>query len=603
MWRIDRELPYQIHNPLKTFNPLIGMPKVDEYFQTALRKLYEYSLNFKTSIDLVQRLARHLKLDTFIDTDIQDNQNGITKRLSIAGSLLLIDLDFLEDIRVVKVSLALGNHQTPAELRPPPENGEDVMSDVNNEQRASEQNPNIPKSFITVRDDSGVPLAEQILMNNLADGKLTDFPYNLLYLANLDSLSPPEGDLLLYLDSIGKLLSLIYEKELENKDRRFAEGIASSVGKILYNDVDAQQLGLFLEFWHENHALHTFSENFQLLKHKARLSVQKSTFPTLDYLEDAKKSQWYISSFEEDSLNKVSSIIEEQLPKKHSDIFSPDKNWRLSLDLQQAIFLPRELLEYLGFEDCEIASNQVLQGCYDKINQNGKIDFRTTIDQDQLGISLEFPIIASYVPVSSLILPSLAHITKALPSLRNHIVLSCWLSSLIHNKAVKITDIGEEKTEVTAQKLRESLKLNHEVTEEELLNLNTITESKSYMGMQMIDSNTNTDLEDFVKQEDEISDAANEKPTDDQSTSQLSFIRLCLQEIDYSSPSSDLTFSVSGNKSSGAKLDGQFVLSNGAVKEVKADDVDMDVDNELFIRFIKALSISEDLVSAYELLD
>ena len=87
------------------------MPGTKSALDKSLQLLYNYSTNFQVSIELIQKLAQQLKLETFIDSlgfNLDDSKPGQkTQKLSIAGSSILLDIDFETDNKIVGLSLSV----------------------------------------------------------------------------------------------------------------------------------------------------------------------------------------------------------------------------------------------------------------------------------------------------------------------------------------------------------------------------------------------------------------------------------------------------------------------------------------------------------------
>lgn len=573
------------------------MPSYNEYLHESLRLLYEYLLNFKVSIDLIQKLAQHLRLDTFVDSEVTDPEtNQLVKRLSIAGSLLLVDIDFKDQNTVTKVSLASGNHLTSAvstALSHLEEKSVISTTKIDNTTvvRVNFLDENV-LSFLNVRGDDDRSVAEKNLKENLNGPRLGNFPLNLKYLANLDRLSPPEGDLVLYLDNIAKYLEVIHMQEckLNPDDDGVKSGQTSLLGKLLYNDADSYELGVFLQFWKTHNK---FPENersyFKPKTYVGRLSVIESENPARDYLKEATKALWEPKDKDGNFLEyKITFDDDKHLPKGVPVSGPNTRNWLLQFGLNQAVYLPREIVDYLDFDAVEEAEEPALKEVFSKIEKFGSVDFAL---ESGPTILLDLSSYSSFVPVSAFTLSSLNSISKLLTSLRNFTLLTSWVESVVKQPECQV--VGSTETDNKKQRDHPAL------TEEELLGLNTMSESNNYVGVQVLDSNTNTDLEDFVKQEDEDEhmDKDNVESTAVTPVPQEPYLRVYLDDISFSSKDIDLQFAVSARTSSGSAFEAGFKLQNGAfVKEDYSEKPQAK-------RFINALELSEDLLLALKIVN
>ncbi|QRG37087.1 hypothetical protein FDK38_001457 [Candidozyma auris] len=567
------------------------------YLHESSKLLYEYSENFNISLDLIQRLAQFLKLDTFIDSEVQDPQTKQSvKRLSIAGSLLLVDIDFIDSHTVTKVALASGNHSTSAVSSAHSEENAVISTtkvDDTTVVRVNFLEANFV-SFLNIRNDNDASVAENILKENLCGPKLGKFPSNLKYLANLDRLSPPEGDLVLYLDNIAKYLEVVHMQEckLRPDDEDIRSGQSSIIGKLIYNDIQSLELGVFLQFWKTKNKTKTSQYN-EVLEHQTyvgRLSVIESEGPNRDYLKEATKSLWEPRDQENASLEyKITFDDEKHLPKGVSVCGPNNKQWELQLNLNHPVYLPREIIDYLGFDKYEVAKDTELKEMFDKIIEFGSVDLMS--ESKNLKVQLDLKGFSDYIPLTSVSLPNLNSIAKLLPSLRNHILLFTWITEIAELPDCCITDA----TETEAKKQKD---VHPELAEEEVLRLNAMTESNAYVGVQVLDSNANTDVEDFFKQEDEDENMDKDNIESEAATPQpqAPFVKLQLNDIDFSSRLLDLQFSISGRMESGTPIEGSFKLQNGAF--IKAEDDKMEGSKTK--SFIDALELSEDLLQALE---
>lgn len=572
------------------------MPSYNDYLHESLKLLYDYLQNFRISIDLIQKLAQHLKLDTFVDSDVTDIDNDqLVKRLSIAGSLLLVDIDFKDQHTVTKVSLASGNHLTsaPSDVHSHLEEKSVISTTKTGNTtvvRVNFLDDNV-LSFLNVRSDENRSVAEKILKENLSGPRLGNFPANLMYLANLDRLSPPEGDLVLYLDNIAKYLEIIHVQECKLKpdDEGVVSGHSSLIGKLLYNNVDSQELGVFLQFWKTHNNFPADNSYFKPKTYVGRLSVVESSSPAKDYLKEATKALWEPKDKDGNFLEYKFTLDDEKHLPKGVPVSGPGtRNWLLQFSLNHPVYLPKEIVDFLDFDGFEVAEEHALKEVFDKIEQYGSIDL--CVDSGPL-ILIDLSSYSDFIPVSKVTLSSLNSISRFLPSFRNFILFSGWLASVVDQPQCSISGSTEEE----GKKQRDHSAL----TEGELLGINTMAESDNYMGMQVLDSNTNTDLEDFVKEEDEDENMDKDNVDGPAVTPvpQEPYLTISLDDILFSSKELDLLFAVSGKTPSGGDIAGEFKLKNGAL--TKGDYTDSPQTK----RFVDALDLSESLLLAFDVVN
>ena len=138
-------------------------------------------------------MAQQLKLETFIDSlgfNLDDSKPGQkTQKLSIAGSSILLDIDFETDNKIVGLSLSVNagdsleqqnNHR---EIGPPNHttNGQSsshisIVTDELGIHHVKLNCNNNPISFLNKPNDLNKTQVEQILLRNLQASKLGNFP-------------------------------------------------------------------------------------------------------------------------------------------------------------------------------------------------------------------------------------------------------------------------------------------------------------------------------------------------------------------------------------------------------------------------------------------
>lgn len=560
-----------------------NMPSYNESLAQSLRLLYDYSLRFRISIDLLQKLANHLKLDTFIDTEL-DSSN--LRRLSIAGSLLLVDIDF-DGLLVTKVTLSLGNHTRdnlelkqlePADAARYTESSNDGSTTIVTLDFAKGAHI----SFLKLRDGPDASVAESILMNNLSGETLGNFSSNLKYLANLDSISPPDGDLVVYLDNLALYLAAVHASEIElNGSWKVAAGLANLIGKLALNDTESAQLGVILNFWHDVHEINKQLDDEFGRKYSGLLSIEDAASASVDYLKDATTDTWNLSLA--DGTTKPYRFTFSGNLHLHGgqSVTGPTgRNWKLVLRLNSPVYMPKDLLDFLGVVDYEVLASP-LDEVFSSLIEHSGIEFAK---EDGLQISLDLDDYAPYVAVSAFSFARLTQLASIVRALRNHIVFSALLQNLHQRPEFTMSSKGASAE--ASKKLKQSLKLPNEVTDEELLSLNTISGTSEYLGLQMLP--TDSELDSFVQQDDTMM-----KEDSQESEVQQNRLDFVLRGISYESAECDLALSVSGHHQKGA-IEGEFRIDNGIIR--LAGDVNMDGD--ITHQFVRALAVCEDVLLA-----
>ncbi|KAK7679106.1 hypothetical protein QCA50_017865 [Cerrena zonata] len=200
------------------------------------------------------------------------------------------------------------------------------------------------------------------------------------------------------------------------------------------------------------------------------------------------------------------------------------------------------------------------------------------------------------IALKSLELNRLSDITNLVAILRNQIILTNIIrSSLKHHSVTQGFEIKTEhgistrSTELSAEakkKLKESLKLPDDVTEEALLGLGAVSENANYTNNKIINPKE-IDVETFMT---ELND------NEDLSGKEDSGIELVWEDIEYQNENKDLTFELKG-------INGtlRFRISNGEIRLIpQDDDIEMkgseESNDEFHKKVIKGLNVSEDLV-------
>lgn len=569
------------------------MPTYDSLSE-GLSLLYDYSARFRVSLDLVQKLAKHLKLDTFVDTEVHDAPS--IQRLSIAGSLLLVDIDFAE--RVTKVALSLGNHTladvTLVRQIDPKVHAQSYTVSKTEDGTTTVVGVDFGKSnlsFLKTRDGS-VSVAESILLANLSGETLGNFSANLKYLASLDSISPPEGDLVVYLDNIALYLTALHAVEIETLPNWEVEaGWTNRCGRVMLNDTEAKLLGVIINFWHDTRTLNHAqpAQPFGKL-YSGVLSVEEASALPIDYLKEAASETWELEQPDGGFKNyKFTFDGDLHLHNQQSVTSGAGRNWKLVFRVNHPVYMPKSVLDFLGVTDYEAAKGP-LDDVYALLTENGDIEF-TQKNEDTVTsqICVELHDRTPYVAVTAITLPKLSLLSLLVPALRNHIVLSSLVQGLHENKEYTLSSRATTELNETNKKLKQSLKLSNEVTEEELIGLNTLSGASEYLGLQML--NTDSELDTFMKDEDVVEEVESKE----QSVEPLQHDRLTfsIDDIAYNSPDTELHISVEGQLQE--PISGDFTIKNGVIRQT--GDVAMDGATS---RYIRALSLSEDILLAIQ---
>lgn len=570
------------------------MASFNNQLDQCLDILYGYSGNFKISIELIQKLAQQLKLETFIDKHAYTVnpepkfQQLKSQRLSIAGSLILVDIDFTDDKSIIHVSLSLGNQ---------------INQNVQNDQQkdsfytleTNDDNVKVikldvsKKSMLFFDKLSGTEssVAETILLKNLTEGMNLDrFPSNLKYLATLDKFSSSNNDLFVYIEDLALVLNGIYQIEVQDQDDwLYKEGLANSIGKISLNNQQSLELGLFIDFWRDyryiNQRYMQENNTTDLLEGKNyRILVSIEANPLSDI------STGFLSKSQESSfklVDKDQSLISHKLEIYNSSLFDNDSTkaqWSINLIFNHPIYLPAELLDYSGFKYKVHATNMLDPNRFDA--WDGRT-FKTV--ESNISVQANNHISAALTPIDSIQVSSLQDILFIIPILRNFLVLDNIIQTLtqyfdkLKESFDNIQDSTSKEyenklTEEAKKRIRESLKLSNDVTDDELLSLNAITNNDEAT----LDSILKSSNEDLTNSEEE------------------NFIILSIEEMDIKSDYNDLTLSFESNLDSN-KLNLRFKITNGIVTGYKSDMDSMLIDSDVNEdRFIKGLNLTEDII-------
>lgn len=588
----------------------------------SLQLLYAYSLNFQISVELIQRLAQQLKLETFIDNlgfQLQNSTNNTNvQKLTIAASSILLDLDFESDTKIVNLSLSINgseNLQTgePYTIHKDELGLTHVKLNCNNNR----------VTFLNKSSNSNKTQVEEILLSNLQGPKLGNFPANLQYLAIIDKFANHNPELFIYIETISFLLNTInqIDKELEDWQPEF--GI---IGNVKLNQ--DKKLGVVLDFWKDYRFI---NREYRLIKgtdellvgqnYELKLNVVDST-NQVDYLIDNQIQEWEIAhgKYKFEFENTLKPLVVD------GDNFSA---WALQLELNHSVYLPVFVLEYLGFLDYTTSEEeQSLKDVFEKVNNGEEFEQVLNIDSNNVSFQFSNNIPSKFVNLKSVNINQLLDIPKIIPVLRNFIVLSNLIRTVINNKLTQVPIFNnkrrrssrllgiatseKELTEEAKQKLKESLKLPDDVTDEEILGLSAISETANYSTIQPVNNKDEIDLDNFLQNETNgngsTSTNNNEMEGIKFSDSQSYFL-MRIEDIEFSNKG-EVQLIFEGNVDAEEILI-HFKISNGEIQIVPngtsttnttttITSDDMETDDTPSSKFIKGLNLTEDIISSYK---
>lgn len=588
----------------------------------SLQLLYAYSLNFQISVELIQRLAQQLKLETFIDNlgfQLQNSTNNTNvQKLTIAASSILLDLDFESDTKIVNLSLSINgseNLQTgePYTIHKDELGLTHVKLNCNNNR----------VTFLNKSSNSNKTQVEEILLSNLQGPKLGNFPANLQYLAIIDKFANHNPELFIYIETISFLLNTInqIDKELEDWQPEF--GI---LGNVKLNQ--DKKLGVVLDFWKDYRFI---NREYRLIKgtdellvgqnYELKLNVVDST-NQVDYLIDNQIQEWEIAhgKYKFEFENTLKPLVVD------GDNFSA---WALQLELNHSVYLPVFVLEYLGFLDYTTSEEeQSLKDVFEKVNNGEEFEQVLNIDSNNVSFQFSNNIPSKFVNLKSVNINQLLDIPKIIPVLRNFIVLSNLIRTVINNKLTQVPIFNnkrrrssrllgiatseKELTEEAKQKLKESLKLPDDVTDEEILGLSAISETANYSTIQPVNNKDEIDLDNFLQNETNgngsTSTNNNEMEGIKFSDSQSYFL-MRIEDIEFSNKG-EVQLIFEGNVDAEEILI-HFKISNGEIQIVPngtsttnttttITSDDMETDDTPSSKFIKGLNLTEDIISSYK---
>lgn len=540
--------------------------------EECLEILYEYLGNFRVLIDLVQKLAQQLKLETFVDKQGFDlpqvaavkATEAKTVKLTIAGTTIMIDIDFSSDRQVANVVLSLANQSE--NTCKPDTHSLDFMtrtdSDITIDWSKSEL------SFLKqVDNDQQVTIAESIIKNNLMGDRLGYFPENLKFLANIDQLLLPNCDLFIYLERMALILRAL--ESIEKSPEPWLLPYVSVVGKSQLNSTFTNQLGLFIDYWQDNRYVNHMGVGSDPIR-SLLVSMVPTTGPQHDYLNEAKT--W--------RLNKGEFNLEFEPTSS-----TAASSWVLKVKLSQPSYMPLSVLEFYGWAyESAVEKKTKTDRLFTLLNQGS-----VSLTKGQIAYSIQsLPHLGKWVLVDLIIPSKFNDITRIITALRNFSILANVLvgsyKALSRPQVVPArrrsrgSIMSEEMSEETKKKLRDSLQLPPDVTDEELLGLNAINDLSAMRGVEM---SADISVDDFLN--DSLPHPDNSDRLD-----------ISIEDIDFILPFGDVVINITGNFGPHV-ICRQFGISNG-VFSTKSSEADMEIDSlSLEQRLVKGLNVTEDL--------
>lgn len=557
----------------------------NEGLEKCLWMLYKEADSFGASASLILRLAEMLNFDTFLDEDaythivgeplVDNNKERMKfKRLSIAGSLILLDIDILTDTKILRISLSLANHQGDAKVG--------NYYKIINSGDTSRIEVNFSQNNESFLGKSANP--EKILLSSFADDKLGKFPRNLAYMADLDKSSGAGPDLFLYIDKLALVLKAIHEYEKERDATwELQNGYVGSVGRVALNNETDLLLGVFLHFWQDwryiNHhkapesVTPAFGKNYYAL-----LRVKPSTSLN-EYLNDSLK--WPLPD---------GSKLDLEFANNDTKVDENSSPWILCLEFNESIHLPLQIVELLEAVVADEGSTSsaafTALNNHDSFHGNISLENGTFVDTRVVS-DLPYRFIpAKVVEIKSLkVIPKLLSLARTFLFVQNLLVLFNEESySCISSAATGLQNGG--LNDDAKQKLIDTLQLPNDITDQELLGLNAVTDNSNFS--HHMQPSENLDLESVMAE-----DAG-------ESASIKKGLSVTFEEIDLTSLSLQITITGSIDDE-GNTLEKQFSVLNGnAFLSQKGGD--MEIDDAPMEKFVRALNVSEDIKRSFKYL-
>lgn len=569
--------------------------------QESLQALYDYLGNMRLSLELIRKLAKHLKLDTYVDSDIQPTSTGSgpPKRLSIAGANLLLDIDFAGEHNVTAVALSVGS-LTPQSSQAPKLETTSMPSDIDAAQFVKGETD--IDDVTTVRLDftgdgadsflgrSACHEAEKILLSSLSGEYLGSFPQNLKYLSQLDQEQFSGGKLITSVDKIAWFLSAVHYQECQynGEEADIKDGWTSRFGKVTLNDLALNKIGIFLQFWKSLRRL--LLAGLEGKVHKALLSLVS---PDLleSYIEREKETIWRLQDVKGNATKLYKFDFDLPGPVIPSESFSLG----LALQLDEPIYVAKQVLEYL---DVLFTQPLHIKPCkaLELLMECGSILFADKAEGPGILFSLEDA--SSFIPIDTVNLNLLKQLADVMPVFRNFLTFRELLESVNVSSSYEVALAASLSSDAN-KKLRDRLKLLKDVPNEELVGFSAF--SADYLNAPILESTTS--LQEFVKEESPREGDSMVKTDSSGEVSQTPLSKLLLfsvVDIWYESINFDLIILVSGQISQNESILKRFKIANGVMQEytntqLEEDAMQIDDDLRVIQDFCKALSFSNNV--------
>ncbi|CAI5756607.1 unnamed protein product [Candida verbasci] len=555
----------------------------------SLNVLYDQSSNFKLSVDLIQRLAQQFKLETFVeDNKFQLGSLTKTKKLTIAASSILLDIDFENDDTITDVSISINGN----EKRDIP--NEHYLKKLDNRIIINQEHN--PVSLINKVENSSKSIVENVIFKNLTDTSkvLGHLPRNLKYLSTIDKYTSDTQDLFFYIESIGLFLYTIWKCESEDvseENWQVLNGFTNSIGKVEVNNLVENELGIFINFWQD---FRYINHEYKLMKSTEELLMGNNYRITFEIVPSQ-----YQNDYQQEIIDQEWKLNDNTYKFEFTKAVKPlegDKYWSFVLNLNHPILIPTLVLEFLEQTDYKQTQIQdpLFRELFEKLNNEEEYTQDMNIESNIVDITLIHDYPYNFIPITQVKINRLIELTSLIPVLRNFIVLTNLYSTLFNEKNKSYTykrrrrssrlSISYDKnlSEETKEKLKESLKLPKDVTDEEILGLNAISETANYSTIQP--TKDEIDLDSFMNNDNELPKVETRD----------NYIDFKLNEVDLSNGDIKLSF----NSSILTKqFNVSFKISNGEfILDSNSDDMELDIQ----LKFIKALNYTEDILIAFK---
>lgn len=581
------------------------MSSFTEIIDYCLDKICGHLSDASVLLELVQGLARQLRLDTFVDPEAYThvvphgfNNEGVAfKRLSIAGSFILIDIDFLEEDKILKVTLSLANYDGTGESTNK-EEGMDVDQGIDTDEKniifyGTKEKDSIEQTGQLDREDS----VENILYYNLREPTLGNFPNNLKFLTILDRLSTAEKNYFYQLNKIASFLKFINGIRCTQESWEFEEGYKGNLGRVYLNDKNEGRVGILLKFWRdfrlverELGALKEMSEYFKT--YEALLTMDASPNDNLEnYL--GSEDVWCLGNDVDYENLQVICIGDSLLSKDISGVSS----LAFCLTFNEPICLPVQLLDFLVISNWEInfGASKELE-LFENLKEDKEYESSTIRNTN---MCLSESAIQKYVSVTKMTLSQLSVLPKLISMVRSFLLLKNLLYSCVKDLAKKKVSsrrrsMFEYAPSEADDKLKKALQLFDGLSNDEMMALNA---TKNAPASFLIEGDSSMDLQGFLSESDPTSDlTARRKSFQDDK----SYVKVSFDEIDLSSVPYALIISVTGciikDKDKKVEIHERFKIVNGGIFPYSKEDSTMDNEQTFSSKFIKGLKITEDIV-------